>query len=111
MEVIAQNGMINCKYLQQVLLDNNQILSRCSLGNRLDCENCDSRINSRTKELTSSAKAIIKNPKLVSKELIVLRRDTCDKCKHKKGRRCKICGCFLDVKIKFLATHCPIGKW
>lgn len=104
--VIVRNGMINCKYLQKVLLDNGKTLSRCTLGKELDCDNCGI-----IKGLINSVKAIAKNPKLASKELVVLRNKECEKCQYRKNRRCRICGCFLDVKIKFLSTHCPVKKW
>ena len=25
--------------------------------------------------------------------------------------RCKICGCFMQVKVKLISAKCPIGKW
>lgn len=28
-----------------------------------------------------------------------------------KGREYKLCGCFMDAKIKLRAGSCPLGKW
>ena len=28
-----------------------------------------------------------------------------------EGNKYRTCGCFLDVKIKFSASACPLGKW
>ncbi len=27
------------------------------------------------------------------------------------ARRCRICGCFTDVKVRLRTERCPIGKW
>ena len=41
------------------------------------------------------------------------RIDHCKKCEYyiKKENRCRLCGCFLQYKTKFLNAHCPIKKW
>jgi len=26
-------------------------------------------------------------------------------------RACKHCGCFMDAKVKFEKSTCPVGKW
>ena len=48
----------------------------------------------------------------------------CLTCKHRneKKNKCKVCGCYLDLKTKAAEnwnpkklrieiTHCPLGKW
>ena len=41
------------------------------------------------------------------------RLDICVACPHYTPirKRCKACGCFLEHKVKFTASTCPIGKW
>jgi hypothetical protein len=39
------------------------------------------------------------------------RIQTCMACEHHTGMRCKICGCFTNVKSRMLHEDCPIGKW
>ncbi len=41
------------------------------------------------------------------------RMDICIACPHYTAirKRCKACGCFLEHKVKFTASECPIGKW
>ena len=39
------------------------------------------------------------------------RLQTCAVCEHHTGLRCKICGCFTNVKSRLLHENCPIGKW
>jgi tetratricopeptide (TPR) repeat protein len=39
------------------------------------------------------------------------RLQTCAACEHFTGMRCKICGCFIQVKSRMLSEDCPIGKW
>jgi hypothetical protein len=39
------------------------------------------------------------------------RIETCAACEHHTGLRCRICGCFTNVKSRMLHEDCPIGKW
>ncbi len=39
------------------------------------------------------------------------RQRICATCEHHTGLRCKICGCFTNVKSRMLHEDCPIGKW
>jgi tetratricopeptide (TPR) repeat protein len=36
---------------------------------------------------------------------------TCRACEHHTGIRCRICGCFTNVKTRMAHEQCPIGKW
>jgi Family of unknown function (DUF6171) len=36
---------------------------------------------------------------------------TCQGCEHHTGLRCRICGCFTNVKTRMAHEQCPIGKW
>lgn len=57
----------------------------------------------------------------VDKETIELRRSACNSCEFKKGDKCSVCGCYVDLKImskinknkfgKKEITHCPKGRW
>ncbi len=36
----------------------------------------------------------------------------CQRCEYlKPSKRCDICGCFMKVKTKLAAAHCPINRW
>lgn len=41
------------------------------------------------------------------------RMEHCKKCEfyHERQNRCKHCGCWLEHKVKFTISECPIGKW
>jgi tetratricopeptide (TPR) repeat protein len=39
------------------------------------------------------------------------RLDACAPCEHHTGVRCKICGCFTEMKAWLPHEECPIGKW
>ena len=49
----------------------------------------------------------------VSKEVAKKRLDHCKDCTFliKKINRCKKCGCFMSLKVKFKGAKCPIGIW
>jgi tetratricopeptide (TPR) repeat protein len=49
--------------------------------------------------------------KTATPETTQKRLQTCAGCEHHTGMRCKICGCFTDVKARMLHENCPIGKW
>ncbi len=49
--------------------------------------------------------------KTVSPELQHKRLQTCTGCEHYTGVRCRICGCFINVKSRMVHEDCPIGKW
>jgi tetratricopeptide (TPR) repeat protein len=36
---------------------------------------------------------------------------TCAACPHYTGVRCRLCGCFTNVKARLAQEKCPIGKW
>jgi len=39
------------------------------------------------------------------------RMATCQACTHHTGLRCRVCGCFTNVKTRMAHEQCPIGKW
>jgi hypothetical protein len=41
------------------------------------------------------------------------RMNICKRCDfyHARQNRCKHCGCWLEHKVKFSISECPIGKW
>jgi tetratricopeptide (TPR) repeat protein len=39
------------------------------------------------------------------------RLETCKKCPHHTGVRCRLCGCFTRVKARLPHERCPIAKW
>ena len=47
-----------------------------------------------------------KAPELLLKE----RKRICETCPH-GGKRCDMCGCFIQTKITLLNSKCPINKW
>jgi tetratricopeptide (TPR) repeat protein len=39
------------------------------------------------------------------------RLGACAVCPHHTGLRCKVCGCFTDLKARLAHERCPIGRW
>jgi len=39
------------------------------------------------------------------------RLETCAACAHHTGLRCKVCGCFTELKSRPAYEQCPIGRW
>jgi len=35
----------------------------------------------------------------------------CESCDQWTGKSCKICGCFVKLKVKIPEEKCPAGKW
>jgi hypothetical protein len=41
------------------------------------------------------------------------RYSICESCEYlrQKTKQCKLCGCFMKMKVKLLEAECPAGKW
>lgn len=39
------------------------------------------------------------------------RAEICGKCEYNTGIRCKVCKCFIDIKIRMASESCPENKW
>ena len=50
---------------------------------------------------------------MCAEETIQKRLDTCNDCSqfNKESKRCYLCGCFMEQKIKFTVSTCPASKW
>lgn len=53
------------------------------------------------------------NSLLVSEEKRLKRLEICNSCSqfNKDSMRCYMCGCFMEHKIKFQSSTCPISNW
>jgi tetratricopeptide (TPR) repeat protein len=49
--------------------------------------------------------------KTVAAETQQKRLRTCQGCEHHTGLRCRVCGCFTNIKTRMPHEACPIGKW
>ena len=47
----------------------------------------------------------------VPKATYRIRLQTCAACARREDNWCLECGCFLPIKAKGRAWHCPLGKW
>jgi hypothetical protein len=48
---------------------------------------------------------------LASSELRQQRMNVCDGCEFKVNDSCSQCSCLLNVRIAYLESFCPEGKW
>ena len=39
------------------------------------------------------------------------RLEVCKGCDKRTGKSCKVCGCFVNLKVRIPEEKCPIGKW
>lgn len=68
------------------------------------------------KNLVSDGGTIVKNAlegnaSIASDELREHRWSTCKSCEFLSNDRCSKCGCFMKVKVAFITSKCPVGKW
>ena len=64
--------------------------------------------------LANQVMAMLEDGSLFADDFEQKRRfDICLPCEHYTPirKRCKACGCFIEQKVKFTASSCPIGKW
>lgn len=52
-------------------------------------------------------------PSFVTEEEAQKRLDTCDECPYfdQTSRQCRICTCFVDLKVQLSTEDCPKGRW
>lgn len=57
--------------------------------------------------------AVAGNGFLVSEEKAQERMNVCMECPQfdPNHKRCYLCGCFMEAKIKFKSSECPAAKW
>lgn len=66
------------------------------------------------KSLGQTVKAIVKQqPVLASEDTINNRKNICETCEFwiAANKRCSICGCFTNAKIKLANEKCPKNFW
>lgn len=53
------------------------------------------------------------NSVLVSEEKRLKRQELCNECSqfNKDSKRCRMCGCFMEVKWRFTKSECPMNIW
>lgn len=46
-------------------------------------------------------------------EMVTHRLDVCHVCNHFDAARaaCRVCGCNMMIKVRWLEQKCPIGRW
>lgn len=64
-----------------------------------------SQVKEQTHQFVESAHA--------NQTIVTDRINTCNTCEYlfTPTRNCKKCGCFVDIKARFINSECPLGKW
>lgn len=66
-----------------------------------------------TKAAIEESLSIASGESSVADDEISRRMELCQHCEffiHQQSR-CSKCGCFMKLKAKLRAAHCPVGKW
>jgi hypothetical protein len=65
------------------------------------------------KSLADTAKRLLHNPSLSTRENARRRLDICKSCEFYKPEtsQCSECGCFMPMKVTFANMICPLHKW
>ena len=70
-----------------------------------------------------SLKAFLKGSQVIASQEVAMERwEKCRRCESllydetnpdtgKKDGRCTHCGCFMNVKVHYAVSNCPIEKW
>jgi hypothetical protein len=61
--------------------------------------------------MQSMARFISSGGKTVPAAVQQQRLQTCAGCPHHTGLRCRVCGCFTNLKTWLPHEHCPLDKW
>ena len=67
----------------------------------------------QARNLAKFTSDVVNDPNKVDDTVYNERLDHCKQCCYYdvEQNRCKHCGCWLKYKARFIAGHCPIGKW
>lgn len=57
------------------------------------------------------AKFVGSGLKTVSPATLRDRRQRCAVCVHSTALRCRVCGCFIELKARLPEEDCPLGRW
>ena len=49
--------------------------------------------------------------KIVDEYILKSRRELCEACPFKMGKRCTICTCYIKQKTRLSTESCPKNKW
>ena len=49
--------------------------------------------------------------KTVNAQTLQLRRERCDGCVQHTGLRCRVCGCYTNLKLRLPHEECPLKLW
>ena len=61
--------------------------------------------------IVSGTHKVVKAMQLPETEQSKSRLATCEACPQFTGSGCRICGCFVRLKVKIPEEKCPLGKW
>jgi hypothetical protein len=66
-----------------------------------------------TFEVVKSVVSTSNHEVYVSNQVKEERMNTCKTCEyyHYQQNRCRHCGCWLEHKVKFIVSECPLQKW
>ena len=64
------------------------------------------------REMTNAAAhALTTGQAVASRATAQKRLRVCHGCEHFTGKLCNQCGCFMAMKVWFVTSVCPAGKW
>lgn len=63
------------------------------------------------KHYTEGAVKAVKAMTLPETEASKARLEVCKGCDKWTGTSCKVCGCYVNLKVKIPEEKCPEGKW
>jgi hypothetical protein len=72
------------------------------------------QINNFKKFASEVGQDVVKGESILcSEEMVQKRLDICNDCSqfNKESKRCYLCGCFMEYKIRFTSSTCPASKW
>jgi hypothetical protein len=69
------------------------------------------KLSTEAWDLAKSVATFIAHPYFTQKDEYERRIAVCDKCDHREVSRCTKCGCFVAIKARVKAWHCPENLW
>ena len=87
------------------------LLKAAQLQNMVNAQVTQTPVKRNIKWAASGAAKAAKALTMPETEESKARLEVCKGCEEWTGKSCKVCGCFVSLKVKIPEEKCPKGKW
>lgn len=122
-EEVLSKGIVSGDYLNISPEDYKALLSKYNPTGTMVTSSCCGRatLPPMREQIMNASKAAVRvlgaavtgGKIMATEEVVKARQEICSKCEFwiEDRKRCTVCGCRTDLKLKMATEACPKGKW